>query len=293
MVFTRKYGLLSYALFKGLLKYILPIFKNLRLTVKKANLKVSLEEYAASFITTLILVVPATMLAMFFYLATFVRINVVGIIFLEILTGIFTIGLVYVIYIIYPQYRVNAIKTNLDKYVAFAATHMATIAGTGVPPHVMFQMMGEFKEYGEIAEICKRISRNIIVFGYDTISAISEEAQRTPSHKFKDLLWSIVAVIRTGGDMRQMLIGKSKTLMDEQRRIEAKYIETLSMFAEIYSTVFVAGVVMIFVLVAIMGILGGLPVPVKLLLELTTYVGVPLASIAFIMLIEMSKPIGA
>jgi hypothetical protein len=64
------------------------------------------------------------------------------------------------------------------------------------------------------------------------------------------------------------------------------------MYAEIYSTVFVAGVVMIFVLVAIMGILGGLPVPVKLVLQATTYFGVPLASIGFIFLIESSKPSG-
>ena len=193
---------------------------------------------------------------------------------------------------IYPQYRVNSLKNALDKHVAFAATHMATIAGTGVPPHVIFQMLGQFEEYGEIAKESRSISQNIVVFGYDTLSAISEVAQRTPSHKFKDLLWSVVATVRTGGDLRAMLVAKSKALMEEQRRIEAKYIETLSMFAEIYSTVFVAGVVMIFVLLSIMGILGGLPVPVKLVLQLTTYLGLPLASIGFIVMIETSKPSG-
>jgi len=41
-----------------------------------------------------------------------------------------------------------------------------------------------------------------------------------------------------------------------------------------------------------MGILGGLPVPVKLVLQLTTYVGVPGAAILFIVLVESSKPSG-
>jgi len=46
------------------------------------------------------------------------------------------------------------------------------------------------------------------------------------------------------------------------------------------------------VLLSIMGILGGLPVPVKLVLQLTTYVGLPLAAIGFIIMIETSKPSG-
>jgi hypothetical protein len=41
-----------------------------------------------------------------------------------------------------------------------------------------------------------------------------------------------------------------------------------------------------------MGILGGLPVPVKLVLEVTTYLGVPVASVAFIFVVETSKPGG-
>lgn len=292
MISTKRYSLLAYTLFRGQIRPLEKYFAGLKKVLQKADLGVSLDEYIASYILTSVIVLPTVALIAFVWATTFVKSGILGVFISELFAVFLTAGVIFVIYLGYPSYRVNTLKNALDKHVAFAATHMATVAGTGVPPHVIFQMMGEFEEYGEVAKTCRGISQNIVVFGYDTISAISEVAQRTPSHKFKDLLWSIVATIRTGGDLRTMLIGKSKALMEEQRRTEAKYIETLSMFAEIYSTVFVAGVIMIFVLVAIMGILGGLPVPVKLVLQLTTYVGVPGGAIGFIILIDSSKPSG-
>ncbi|MFC2174390.1 type II secretion system F family protein [archaeon] len=292
MIATKKYSLLAYSLLKGQVRYLLPYFESLKVTIQKADLGVALDEYIASYILSNLIALPAAFVIIWVWIATFLNGGILEILISELVGLSLVSGMVVLIYMIYPQYRVNTLKNALDKHVAFAATHMATIAGTGVPPHVIFQMMGQFDDYGEIAKECRSISQNIVVFGYDTLSAISDVAQRTPSHKFKDLLWSIVATIRTGGDLRQMLVSKSKALMEEQRRIEGKYIETLSMFAEIYSTVFVAGIVMVFVLLSIMGILGGLPVPVKLVLQLTTYLGLPLAAIGFIVLIETSKPSG-
>ncbi len=292
MIATKKYSLLAYSLFRGQVRGLRKYFTGLKGALQKAGLKVALDEYIASYLFSNVLLLPAVAVISIVWAVTFMKAGLAGTALAVLLSVILAAGVIFIIYLAYPPYRVNYLKNALDKHVAFAATHMATIAGTGVPPQTIFQMMGQFKEYGEVAKECRGISQNIAVFGYDTLSAISEVAQRTPSHKFKDLLWSIVATIRTGGDLRRMLIAKSQALMEEQRRIEAKYIETLSMYAEIYSTVFVAGVIMIFVLVAIMGILGGLPVPVKLVLQATTYVGVPGAAILFIVLIESSKPSG-
>jgi len=292
MIATKKYSLLAYSLFRSQVGHIRKYFVSLKGTLQKANLKVALDEYIASYLFSNVMLLPVVAAISAIWAIAFMKTGIIGTAIAILAATLIAAGVIFVIYLAYPQYMVNSLKNALDKHVAFAATHMATIAGTGVPPYTIFQMMGQFKEYGEVAKECRDISQNVIVFGYDTISAISDVAQRTPSHKFKDLLWSIVATIRTGGDLRQMLMSKSKGLMEEQRRIEAKYIETLSMYAEIYSTVFVAGIIMIFVLVAIMGILGGLPVPVKLVLQATTYVGVPGAAILFIVLVESSKPSG-
>ena len=290
MILTRQYSLFAYNLFKKYLYLVLPYFDGVKTNLQRSGLRIALEEYAASFMLTTVVIVPILAMVLFFYSVAYLDILITLI--AEVILVILSTSLVYLFYAAYPAYMVGELKSDIDKNVAFASTHMATIAGTGVPPQAIFQMLGEFKEYGAVSDACEEISRNIKVFGYDTISAISEVAQRTPSHIFKDLLWSIVAAVRTGGGLRNMLLTKSKGLMEDQRRTEAKYIESLSMMAEIYSTVFVAGTVMMFVLVAIMGVMGGLPVPVKLVLQITTYIAVPVASVGFVLMVESSKPTG-
>lgn len=292
MIFTKKYGVLAYSIFRPVVPSLLPYFSGLKNNLEKTRMKISIEEYVASFLLTSSILVPGLTLIALLYLVTFIHTTLSVTIILAVMVSLAVLFIIFSLYSAYPAYKVNSMKNALDKHIPFAAMHMATIAGTGVPPHIIFKMIGEFKEYGEVSKACREIYRNISVLGYDTISAVSKEAQRTPSNKFRDLLWGIVAVIRSGGNLREMLLSRANDLIEEERRTEAKYVETLSMLAEIYSTIFVAGVVVIFVLVAMMGIIGGLPLPMNLILQITTYFLVPLASIAFILVLETTKPSG-
>ncbi|MCD4740312.1 type II secretion system F family protein [archaeon] len=292
MISTKKYSLLAYSLFEPMIPSILPYFSKLKQILHKTGTKTTLEEYVASFMLTATILVPGIFLVILIYLNSLLKTGIGLTVIFSILGSLIVLASIIAIYLMYPSYKVNTLKHELDKHIPFAAMHMATIAGTGVPPHMIFKMIGDFEEYGEVAKVCRKVYRNISVLGYDTISALSKEAQITPSNNFRDLLWSIVAVTRSGGDLREMLLKRAEALMDEERRTEAKYIDTLSMLAEIYSTIFVAGTVVIFVLVAIMGIIGGLPLPMRLVLQATTYFIIPLASIAFILVIESSKPSG-
>ena len=219
MILTRKYSLFAYNIFRDYLRYVLPYFKDIKTKLQRSGARIALEEYVASFMLTTAVVVPVLALVALFYSMVYLELIVALVV--ELVLIVTATAAIYSLYSFYPSYMVGELKAELDKNVAFASTHMATIAGTGVPPHTIFQMLGEFKEYGKVADSCEDIARNIRVFGYDTISAISEVAQRTPSHIFKDLLWSIVAGVRTGGDLRGMLLAKSKGLMEDQRRMEA------------------------------------------------------------------------
>ena len=79
---------------------------------------------------------------------------------------IVSIALLLSIYFLYPAYKVKTLQAALDKHIPFAATHMATIAGTGVPPHMIFRMIGEFEEYEEVSAACREIYRNISAVSY-------------------------------------------------------------------------------------------------------------------------------
>lgn len=292
MLSTKKFGILAYSIFKRWIPNMIPYFKGLKPLLAKTRMRISLEEYIASLLLTATVLVPGMTLAILLLVGVLAKTTLLTTLLIGIALMIILSITVVGVYYVYPSYKVSTLKNELDKHLPFATMHMATIAGTGVPPHMIFKMIGEFKEYGEVATTCKRMYRDVSVLGYDTISALSNEAQRTPSNTFRDLLWGIVATIRSGGDLREMLLNHANALMSEERRVEAKYVETLSMLAEVYSTIFVAGIVVIFVLVSIMGIIGGLPLPMKLTLQVTTYFLVPIASIAFILVIETSKPSG-
>ncbi len=288
---TRRYTLLAYSLLKRHVRKILPRFKHLKPLLESAYFTIPIEEYLAAMLLTSVLVFPgAVLLGVVIGIA--LGYNWLGTILVSILFAILVDALIIAGFLMYPQYKLRSIRSNIEKFLPYAATHMATIAGTGVPPQVIFQMIGGFKDYGMVSHICERIARNVTVFGYDIVTAISEEAKRVPSYKFKDILWSIASTIRSGGDLRGVLLEKSKALMEDQRRTEAKYIEFLSMMAEVYATVFVAGTIIIFVMVSIIGVIGGLPIPVKSVLQLFTYLLIPLASIGFIIMIDSTKPTG-
>ena len=292
MKLSRRYSVLAYSLLKSYLKFVLPSFVHLKKTLESAYFSMPLEEYIAAMLLTIIILVPSSTL-FGIIVGTYSGYNTIGILIMSIISGLVVSALVLLFFEAYPQYKLNTIKTEIDKYLPYAVTHMATIAGTGVPPQAIFKMLGSFKEYKMVSYICERISRNVSIFGYDILTAISEEAQRVSSYKFRDILWTISSTIRSGGDLRSVLIEKSRSLMEDQRRIEAKYIEFLSMMAEMYATIFVAGTIIIYVMVSIIGVIGGLPIPVKQVLQLFTYLLIPVASIGFIIMLDSTKPTGA
>ena len=80
----------------------------------------------------------------------------------------------------------------------------------------------------------------------------------------------------------------------ELRKIELrKFSNTLSVLGEFYVTLLVAAPLIFVVMLAVMGILGGggtgLLDP-RLLLNLLTYVGIPLGSLSFLTLLDMISP---
>ena len=292
-VFGKDYRLLAYRLLGGLIRPYIPYFDEQKPLLKKAGFFFTIDEYVSVALFTSALLFPFAFLLfylLFFYTyeVPFLLATVAAMPFAFIVSGALALT-----FIVYPSYKVDSVKRDMNARLPYAVTHMATIAGTGVPPYVVFKLVGDFFEYGEIAKECRRIARNIEVFGYDTITALTDAAAETPSSAFKDMLWGVISTIRSGGDMRLYLMEKAKSLMDEQRRVEAQYIESLSILSELYTTVFVAGPILFVIMVTIMGMIGGLPLPADLLLSVLIYLLMPIMSVFFMVLVDGSKPAGA
>ena len=124
------------------------------------------------------------------------------------------------------------------------------------------------------------------IFGLDVLTAIRHLSETTPSAKLKDFLEDLLSVIESGGDMSEFLSSRVRLYQEEARFEQKQFLTILSMVAESYVTLFVAGPLFLIIIMVVMGMMGGSAV---LQLSLIIYVVIPIGSLIFILL-SISSP---
>jgi len=192
----------------------------------------------------------------------------------------------------YPFHLLSAKKSEIETNGPFAINHMAAIASSGVPPVVIFRLLSNIKEYGEIMQEARRIIRNIDVFGMDLTSALRNVADRTPSESFKQFLYGIISTIDTGGDLKKFFANAAKDALFEYRLKREKYLQTLSTYADFYTAVLIAAPLFFISILAVMALIGGqvLGLSIPVAMRLGIFVLIPLLNTAFILFIHYTQP---
>lgn len=191
----------------------------------------------------------------------------------------------------YPKIVIGQRKSDIRNNLPFATMYLSTIAGTGTPPAALFELLGDFEEYGEVSVEAEKISRDIRTFGADATQAIRGAAQRTPSDQFKELLWGINSIITTGGDMRAFLQEKSESYMSDYRRRLDKFTETLSLLVEMYITLVIVGSVFLIIISTIMSAFGSNTLTIVMLQLFTVFIVLPMAAVMFIVIVKGVSPL--
>jgi len=192
----------------------------------------------------------------------------------------------------YPFQILTSKKRSIESNMPFAINHMSAIVASGVPPHVMFKLLTDVREYGEVATEANRIVRNVEVFGMDVTAAIREVANRTPSLEFKQLLQGIVATISTGGDLRRYLHNAAREALADYRLKREKYITTLSTYADFYTAVLIAAPLFFISILSVMALIGGqmMGMSIPMAMNLGIYILIPLLNVLFVMFIHFTQP---
>lgn len=200
--------------------------------------------------------------------------------------------LVLTIYHSYPFQLLTSKKSDIETNTPFAINHMSAIISAGVPPVVIFRLLSNIKEYGEITQECRRIVRNIDAFGMDLTSAIRNVANRTPSEGFKQFLYGIVSTIDTGGDLKKFFESSAKEALFDYRLKREKYLQTLSTYADFYTAVLIAAPLFFISILAVMALIGGqvLGLSIPVAMRVGIFVLIPLLNIAFILFIHYTQP---
>jgi len=257
--------------------------------LKKSNMGVMLREYISMCFFASILMFIIVLPASFSVLLLLGNPLLFSIFFAVIITIVATLSIL-IFALEYPAAKASDRKRSIDNNLPFACLYMNTIASTGAPPYLIFKLLADFKEYGEVSTEARDIVENVEVMGQDIEVAMKRIAEQTPSEEFKDLLWGMVTTIVRGGDLRTMLQEKSKLLMEKYRRTISAYTDSVSMYVEIYITLVIVGSIFAIVMMTVMGAISGFT-ELKPLQMIMVYVFLPVSAIVFIALLRLSSPI--
>jgi flagellar protein FlaJ len=184
-----------------------------------------------------------------------------------------------------PGFEKNnrSIKINLTLHNAVA--YMYAMRRGGAQLMTIFRSLSDRANiYGEVALEFRQIVRDADFFGYDVVTAIRHLAETTPSEKFKEFLEDLLSVIESGGDMGEFLSTRVRLYQEEARFEQKQFLNVLSIVAESYVTLFVAGPLFLIIIMVVMGMMGGSAV---LQLALVTYAVMPIGSLVFILMIDI------
>jgi len=193
--------------------------------------------------------------------------------------------IVYFLALRYPglQKGNRATKVNLTLHNAVA--YMYAMRKGGAQLMTIFRSLSEnAKIYGEVALEFRQVVRDADFFGYDVVTALRHLMETTPSEKLKQFLEDMTSVIESGGDLVNFLSGRVRLYQEEARFEQKQFLQFLSLVAESYVTLFVAGPLFLIIIMVVMGMMWG-----EAILQLTAviYLVFPIGSLVFILLIDI------
>lgn len=271
----------------------LPLFKDMDTGLHKSGMRMSFKPYVSLTLLTSLIIAVSTMLIVPLILYFFLRIAFFPSFLFGMGGGLLVGALTIICFYIYPIYRADIIKRNLDDSMSFATGYLAILAGAGVPPNSMFRSLSKIPQNLAVIDESRIIVRDMELFGADTITALENASKRTPSEKFRELLEGFVATIHSGGNLMSYLMNRSRQHMKNKRIDLRKFSDTLGVLSEFYVTLLVAGPLIFVVMLAVMAMLGGGRLGIlepSLLLMLLTYIGIPIGSIIFIIILDALSP---
>ena len=279
---------ISYSYIGRLIEPYLAEFDGLKTTLRKAGIDQSLRMYLSVrlfWAIILSIVSLVFLIAIKIAVATF---NWVLVIMLPILILI----TMFVFTWIYPSYLVGERKRKLEAALPTAASYMTAMASAGVTPDKIFLSLSREKIGEAIVKDAKKISRDIHVFGYDIVHALSEASLRSPSPKYSSFLEGIISTFTSGGELQRYLEVTTETLMNDKVQEEKNFIEALGVMAELFMVVGVVAPIFFIVIFAMMSMLasgeggGGSNVMMAMLV----YIIIPVSLLVIILLIDAQQP---
>jgi flagellar protein FlaJ len=285
------YNKISFRFFSQFSEDIADYFRELKTDLKRARIKMSVQEYLSISIMSCFIVFLSTFpaLSMFFGFA-FANPLLAFVMSLSICLGITLVT--FWLFMNYPKIVIQEKAKKIDNALPFASLYLSTVASSKLPLHKTFEIFSKFSEYGDLTDEIKSITNDMEVFGLDVNTAIERAVDRSPSKKLKDMFWGMLSTMRSGGDLGKYLKEVGVNLITEYRRSLYEFSHQLTIYIEVYLTAMVLGAIFFTILTSILSSIGGpgAPSSVITLQFLIIFVFMPLISTFFILLVKSATP---
>lgn len=188
----------------------------------------------------------------------------------------------------YPLQKVASRRRNIEASLPFVLTHMGAISESGVPPYVIFKLISQFKEYGEVSTEMRKVVRNIEMFGSDPLTSAKDVAERTPSDSLKQILLGFVTTTESGGNINNFLKSAGQQALFEWRVKRERFMQQLSAYAEFYTGLLIAAPLFIISLFAVMNMIQSNLAGFNILdlMKMCIYLVVPILNSAFLLFLK-------
>jgi len=284
---------LAYQLIGEKTDRVLPLFEDLDLNLQKAGLKINFKAYLSLTLFATILTSVTALISIPCLLAFVFNIPFFSAVLFGVGGGLFVVAFSIIGFYFYPIYRADKLKREVEDELPFTTGYMAILASAGVSPEKIFYSISNLSLPLAVSEEAKNIVRDVNLFGLDIISALEKTSKRTPSERFREMLEGFISTIHSGGNLAAYLREKSGQYMNLKRISLHKFSDTLSVLSEFYVSLLITGPLLMVIMLAVMAMLGGGNLGglgPDLLLNLLTYLGIPLGSVIFLIILDAVSP---
>ena len=271
----------------------LPLFRDMDLNLQRSRVKISFKAYVSLTILATILISLATLTLIPCLLAFIFNIPFYPAVLFGVGGSLFAVAISTIGFYVYPIYRADKLKRELEDELPFTTGYMAILASAGVSPEKIFHSISNLSVPLTVSEEAKDVVRDINLFGLDIISALEKTSKRTPSERFREMLEGFISTIHSGGNLATYLREKSGQYMKIKRMNLRKFSDTLSILSEFYVSLLITGPLLLVIMLAVMAMLGGGSLGAlspDFLLSIITYLGIPLGSTVFLIILDTISP---
>lgn len=259
--------------------------RSIRAGLKRARLARSPEEWLASAIAYSVIAGTVALATSYFAFSLLVEVPVIYSVPLGLLVALASGYTCYRIFLYYPNLVAKNRKKEIDDMLPHAVAFMLALGKGGFEPIEIFRSLSERREeYGEISREAGAIYRSAKLSGYSPTEAIREVAETTPSERLKDFLNSLTSVVETSADITGFLSRKCEEYYSGAEEEQRKSLEALGIFSEVYVVALGLGPLLAIIVLVLMGMMGRFYI---LPLRLLVYVGIPLGSVLFALVLDM------